>query len=76
MKPLKIKSKKAKKRNKKLWWSERKQYVYYYTGRRGKIYCSALPKDISARHSTKIGWPQFYSNIEFLPLSKHIPTHL
>jgi hypothetical protein len=37
-----FKRKKAKKKNKKLGCSERRQYVYYYIGKRGKIYCSAL----------------------------------
>jgi len=55
MKPLKIKSKKAKKTNKKLSCSERHEYIYCHIGRRGKIYYSAFPKDILARHSTKIG---------------------
>jgi len=54
MKPLKIKSKKAKKTNKRLGCSERQEYIYCYVGSGDKIYCPAFPKDTSTRHSTKI----------------------
>jgi hypothetical protein len=46
--------------------SERQQYVYYLVGIRGQIYCSTLPKDVSARDCTKFGLSSYRAVNKFL----------